>query len=40
MERLEEGGVPYTLSASGRRALFFRDPDANTLEVVELEPWR
>jgi hypothetical protein len=25
---------------SGRPAIFFRDPDANTLECVELEPWR
>ena len=25
---------------SGRAAIFFRDPDANTLECVELPPWR
>jgi glyoxylase I family protein len=30
-ERLEEAGVAYTLSKSGRRALFCRDPDQNAL---------
>ena len=34
--RLEEAGVPYTLSRSGRRALFCRDPDGNALEFMEL----
>ena len=38
--RLEAAGVPFTRSASGRAAVFFRDPDANTLEVVELPAWR
>jgi glyoxylase I family protein len=38
--RLESAGVPYTRSKSGRPAVFFRDPDANTLEVVEIESWR
>jgi catechol 2,3-dioxygenase-like lactoylglutathione lyase family enzyme len=38
--RLEAAGVPFTRSRSGRPALFFRDPDANTLEVAELEAWR
>ena len=33
--RLNGAGVPYTLSRSGRRALFCRDPDANALEFVE-----
>ena len=38
---LEAGGVPFTVSRSGRPALFFRDPDGNTLECVELERfWR
>ena len=33
--RLDAAGVAYTLSRSGRRALFVRDPDGNTLELVE-----
>jgi len=28
--------VPYTLSRSGRRALFCRDPDGNAIELVEV----
>ncbi len=32
---LEEAGVAYTLSRSGRRALFCRDPDGNALEFIE-----
>jgi glyoxylase I family protein len=38
--KLEAAGVPYTRSASGRPAVFFRDPDASTIECVELERWR
>lgn len=34
-QRLEAGGVVYTLSKSGRRALFCRDPDGNALEFIE-----
>jgi catechol 2,3-dioxygenase-like lactoylglutathione lyase family enzyme len=34
--RLDAAGVPYTTSQSGRAALFCRDPDANTLEFVEV----
>lgn len=34
--RLQEHGVDYTLSRSGRRALFCRDPDGNALEFIEL----
>jgi len=34
-QRLAAAGVPYSLSRSGRRALFCRDPDANALELVE-----
>jgi glyoxylase I family protein len=34
--RLEQRGVPYTLSRSGRRALFCRDPDGNACELVEV----
>ena len=33
--RLATAGVAFTLSRSGRRALFCRDPDANALEFVE-----
>lgn len=32
--RLEAAGVAYTLSRSGRQALFCRDPDGNALELV------
>jgi glyoxylase I family protein len=33
---LEMAGVAYTLSRSGRRALFCRDPDGNAIELVEV----
>ena len=33
--RLAVSNVPFTLSRSGRPALFCRDPDANTLEFVQ-----
>ncbi len=33
--RLEAAGLPYTLSRSGRPALFCRDPDGNALELIE-----
>ena len=29
-------GISYTLSRSGRRALFCRDPDGNAVELVEV----
>jgi glyoxylase I family protein len=29
-------GIGFTLSRSGRRALFCRDPDGNAIELVEL----
>lgn len=32
---LEAAGIGYTLSRSGRRALFCRDPDGNAVELVE-----
>lgn len=32
---LDRAGVDYTLSRSGRRALFCRDPDGNALEFIE-----
>lgn len=33
--RLDAAGVPYTMSQSGRRALFCRDPDGNAWELIE-----
>ncbi|MGE5154589.1 MAG: VOC family protein [Bdellovibrio bacteriovorus] len=36
--RLVSAGVAYTLSRSGRRALFCRDPDGNALELIEAPP--
>ncbi len=34
-EVLDENGIAYTLSKSGRKALFCRDPDGNALEVLQ-----
>ena len=36
VERLNAVGLSFTLSRSGRRALFCRDPDGNALEFVEI----
>lgn len=33
--QLDAAGIGYTRSRSGRRALFFRDPDGNALELIE-----
>ena len=33
--RLETSAIPYTLSQSGRAALFCRDPDGNGLELIQ-----
>lgn len=33
--RLEAHAIFYTKSKSGRRAIFFRDPDGNAIEVIE-----
>ena len=33
--RLAAAGIPYTMSRSGRRALFCRDPDGNAWELIE-----
>lgn len=33
--RLDAARIGYTLSRSGRRALFVRDPDGNALELIE-----
>ena len=35
VRRLDAVGIAYTLSKSGRRALFCRDPDNNALEFIE-----
>lgn len=32
---LHRAGIPYTVSRSGRPALFCRDPDGNALELIE-----
>lgn len=32
---LETAGIGYTVSKSGRKALFCRDPDGNALEFIE-----
>jgi glyoxylase I family protein len=34
-QRLEEAGIGFARSRSGRRAIFCRDPDANAVELVE-----
>ena len=34
-DRLESSNVPYTLSKSGRRAIFCRDIDGNAFEFME-----
>ncbi|WP_126454246.1 VOC family protein [Sulfuriflexus mobilis] len=33
---LTEAGLVFTLSRSGRKALFCRDPDGNTLEFIQI----
>jgi len=35
LEALNTNHVHYTLSISGRRALFCRDPDGNAIEIIE-----
>jgi glyoxylase I family protein len=34
-EVLDQNGIAYTLSKSGRQALFCRDPDGNALEILQ-----
>ncbi|MGZ8163397.1 MAG: VOC family protein [Methylobacter sp.] len=34
-EILDKQGIVYTMSISGRKALFFRDPDGNSIEIIE-----
>jgi len=36
INRLEQAGIGYTLSKSGRAALFCRDPDGNGLEFIQI----
>lgn len=36
-QALDQAGIAYTRSRSGRRALFCRDPDSNALEFIEDE---
>jgi len=33
--RLDQAAIAYTMSRSGRRALFCRDPDGNAWELIE-----
>lgn len=33
--KLDAAGIAYTLSRSGRSALFVRDPDGNALELID-----
>ena len=35
VETLERSNIDFTLSKSGRKALFCRDPDGNALEFIE-----
>lgn len=32
---LDKNGIFYTMSISGRKALFCRDPDGNAIEIIE-----
>ena len=36
VERLKGAEVAFTVSASGRKAVFFRDPDSNVIECSEM----
>lgn len=35
-QRLERNHIPFTKSRSGRGAIFFRDPDGNAIECVQV----
>ena len=35
--RLDAANIAYTMSKSGRPAMFCRDPDGNTLEFIEIK---
>lgn len=34
-DALDKNGLRYTVSISGRQALFCRDPDGNAIEIIE-----
>ena len=36
-ERFDAAGISYTLSRSGRQALFCRDPDGNAIELMQVQ---
>jgi glyoxylase I family protein len=36
-DELDKHGIKYTMSISGRKALFCRDPDGNAIEIIERE---
>ena len=36
--KLTARNIPFTMSQSGRRALFCRDPDGNAYEFMEVPP--
>jgi glyoxylase I family protein len=36
-EKFQREGIKYTMSKSGRKALFCRDPDGNAVELIERE---
>jgi len=35
-QRLDAAAIPYSMSKSGRAALFCRDPDGNAIELCEI----
>jgi glyoxylase I family protein len=35
--RLSAGDVAFTLSRSGRKAMFCRDPDGNAVELIQAQ---
>ncbi len=35
-EKLKKNHIPFSKSQSGRQALFCRDPDGNTIELIQL----
>jgi len=35
LQRLAAAGIVYSISKSGRKAMFCRDPDGNTLEFIQ-----
>ena len=37
-QRMKDADIEFRMSRSGRKALFCRDPDGNTLEFIESRP--